>query len=107
MSAEDIPRSLNIRDYVIIYNPANNSTINLNKILSDDDLREVYAAPLEISNHPNNSQSLERAVKMVSEACHMVYGQQSRHELILARQAARKERPAYETKKDFKRIVEL
>ena len=32
MSAEDIPRSLNIRDYVIIYNPANNPTINLNKI---------------------------------------------------------------------------
>ena len=76
----------------------------ITKKLSDDDLRKAYAAPLELPNHPNNSQSVERAVKMVSEACHMVYGQQSRHELILSRQAARQERPAYETKKDFRRV---
>ena len=75
------------------------------KKLSDDDLRKAFAAPLDLPKHPNNSQSVERAIRQVSEACHQVYGQESRHELVLSKQAAREERPAYETKKDYKRIV--
>ena len=73
--------------------------------LSDNALREAYAAPLEIPKFPNNSQSVERAVKLVSEACHQVFGQERRHELCVSRQAARLERAAYNTKKDFKRNV--
>ena len=50
---------------------------------------------------------MERAIKMVSEACPLVYGQESRHNLIISRQAARQERPAFETKKDLKRLLVL
>ena len=73
------------------------------KKLSDDDLRKAFAAPLDLPKHPNNS--VERAIRQVSEACHQVYGQESRHELVLSKQAAREERPAYEANKDYKRIV--
>lgn len=73
------------------------------KNMSDDTLRQAYAAPLEVPKYPNNSQSVERAVKLVSEACHQVFGQERRHELCVSRQAARQERAAYNTKKDFNR----
>ena len=72
------------------------------KTLTEDDLRKAYAAPLDIPKHPNNSQSVEGAIKLVSEACHQVYGQERRHELCLSKQAARKENPSYTTKKNFK-----
>ena len=75
------------------------------KSLTEDALREAYAAPLDIPKYPNNSQSVERAIKLVSEACHTVYGQERRHELCVSRQAARQENPSYRTKKNFKRNV--
>ena len=69
---------------------------------------DIYGfAPLHIPNYPTNSQSVERAVKLVSEASLQVFGYERRHELILSRQAARQERPAYETKKDFARVSSI
>ena len=73
--------------------------------LSDEDLKKACFAPLQIPNYPSNSQCVERAVKLVSEASLQVFGYERRHELILSRQAARQERPAYETKRDFKRVI--
>ena len=77
----------------------------MTKALSEIDLRAAYADPLGIPNYPNNSQSVERAVKLVSDACHKVYGQKNRHDLIISIEAARKERPAYEQKRDYKRFI--
>ena len=73
--------------------------------LTEEQLRQAYTSPLDLPKYPNNSQSVERAVKLVSEASHLVYGHQNRHQLIISRQAARQERPAYTTKKDFKRTL--
>ena len=73
--------------------------------LSYEDLKKACFAPGHIPNYPSNSQCVERAVKLVSEASLQVFGYERRHELILSRQAARQETPAYETNKDFKRVI--
>ena len=90
---------------IIKWNLSNFCEPVLTKGLSEQDLKKAYISPLDVPNYPTNSQSVERAVKLVSDACHMVYGQERRHELVLSKQAARQERPAYESNKHFKRIV--
>ena len=72
---------------------------------SDEDLKKACFAPGHIPNYPSNSQCVERAVKLVSEASIQVFGYERRHALILSRQAAKQETPAYETNKDFKRVI--
>ena len=47
------------------------------------------------------AQSVERCVKLVTEASLAVYGQERRHALIVARQASRKDRPSFDVKSDF------
>lgn len=71
---------------------------------SDDEIRRFYSVPMVIPNYPSQSQSVERAVKMVSEACKSAYGYEERHQLVLSTQAARKERQSYRTKEKFKRL---
>ena len=73
--------------------------------MSDDEIRKFLLEPLWIPNYPSHSQSVERAVKLVSECCRSAYSYEERHKLILSKQAARKERQSYETKKQYRRIV--
>ena len=89
---------------IIDWNPADFCEPPVTQKLSDEDLRQAYAAPLNLPRYRNNSQSVERAVKLVSEACHEVYGLKNRHDLIISRQSARMERPVFETKRDFHRV---
>ena len=72
---------------------------------SDEDLKKACFAPRHIPNYSNNSQCVERAVKLVSEFSLQAFGYERRHELILSRQAAKQETPAYETSTDFKRVI--
>ena len=72
---------------------------------SYDQLREFYSAPMLIPNYPSHSQSVERAVKLVSDVCGAAYhDHEERHKRILSTQAAKQERKSYETKSKFKRI---
>ena len=72
---------------------------------SDDQIREFYSAPMLIPNYPSHCQSVERAVKLVSEVCGAgYYDHEERHKRILSNQAAKQERKSYDTKNKFKRI---
>ena len=59
---------------------------------------------LEIPDLPSHTQSVERCVKLVSEASHAVYGVESRHRHINARVLGRSVRPAFETKSSYVEI---
>ncbi|XP_047131321.1 uncharacterized protein LOC124810448 [Hydra vulgaris] len=52
----------------------------------------------EISDFPSHSQSVERAVKLVSEASQYVYGLENRHSCILTKLLSRKMRKPYISK---------
>ena len=50
---------------------------------------------LECPNLPSHSQSLERAIKLTTEASHSVYGFEARHGHILAKVLCHKTRPFF------------
>ncbi|XP_065659644.1 uncharacterized protein LOC136083793 [Hydra vulgaris] len=50
---------------------------------------------------PSHTQSLERAVKMTSEACHTVYGIEARHKHIIAKKLSRQKRPNFSSKDSY------
>lgn len=68
---------------------------------SDDDLKLAVSEPLSLPAYPCHTTSVERCVKLVTEASKQVYGGEARHGLILSRVAAREQRKAYDTKKDY------
>jgi hypothetical protein len=68
---------------------------------SDDKLKLAVSKPLSLPKYPCHTTSVERCVKLVSEASTQVYGGEARHGLILSRVAAREQRKAYDTKKDY------
>ena len=74
----------------------------LTKKLSDTELFSIRTTPLIPPTYPNHSQSVERLVKVVSESASKFYGKPELHKLIISKQAAKEERPAYESKKDYK-----
>ena len=53
---------------------------------------------LELPDLPSHSQSVERAVKLTSEAAHFVYGLESRHRHILVKVQSRHMRPSFASK---------
>ena len=61
----------------------------------------LYRNKLDLPDLPSHSQSVERAVKLTSEASHMVYGLESRHKHILARQMSRSLRPSFASKGSY------
>ena len=61
----------------------------------------AFSEPLQLPKYSNNSQAVERAAKLVSDASHQVSGLENRHELILSKVAARAERPSFKSRKDF------
>ena len=71
------------------------------KSFSDDMLKQVYSQPLNLPDYSVHTQSVERAVKLVSEASKEVYGGKARHSLILSRLESREQRPSYDTKSEY------
>jgi len=56
---------------------------------------------LKLPDLPSHSQSVERAVKLTSEASAIVYGQESRHRHIIAKVASHQMRPAFDSKGSY------
>ena len=68
---------------------------------SNNELMEAYAEPLSFPDYPVHSQSVERTVKLVSEASKVVVGEDNRHAHIVGVIAARKARPDFSSKKYY------
>ena len=84
---------------------AKDATIYEPAILSkmdNDELKEVIIKPVSFPHFPLHSQSVERGVKLVSEAATKVVGGKKRHQHILSLIESREMRAACDTKKDFK-----
>jgi hypothetical protein len=68
--------------------------------LSDEEIQsfmDTNTKP-DIPDLPSHSQSVERSVKLVTEASHTVYGFDTRHRSILSKVLSRKMRPAFMSK---------
>jgi len=73
----------------------------LTQQLSDDDLLDIIASPLEVPPYPVHSQTVERMVKVVTEASLKVIGEEARHGYIVAKLKHRSAMPVLSSKKDF------
>ena len=65
---------------------------------------DALIAIKEVTNlpeFPSHAQTVECAVKQVTEASHQVYGREARHKYILSKVKSREIRPAFETKTNF------
>ena len=69
--------------------------------LTVEDLENIQLTPRVFPRFPLHSTSVERAVRLVSEASGQVCGSAARHKHILAKLKARKLMPAYDTKSKF------
>ena len=76
-------------------------TLSILQKLDSDQLAEAKSEPVIFPNFPVHSQSVERCVKLVTEASTKVVGEAKRHQHILIVVGARKIRKACDTKKDF------
>jgi hypothetical protein len=72
---------------------------------SSNDIRNLMndkiSPTLEIVQYPSNTQAVERAVKMVTEASQAVYGAQERDQLIKVRILSRSQREKFDTKSQY------
>ena len=68
---------------------------------SDEELYSAIQSPMNFEKFPVHSQSVERCVKLVTEASSSVYGQESRHGFILNKVASRKSRKSFSSKKYY------
>ena len=75
----------------------------LTEELTEEDLQEALRSgkKIDLPDLPCHSQSVERAVKLTSEASHKVYGQEARHRHILAKVTSMKMRPSFESKGQY------
>ena len=73
--------------------------------ISDDELLAALGTgskKLNLPYLPSHSQSVERAIKLVSYASRLVYGFERRHQTILTILSSRKSRPQFTTKKRYR-----
>ena len=70
--------------------------------LSLDRVEAALEEPMCFPKYPCHSQIVERMVKLVTEVSHEVYGEKKQQEKVVAVLASRKNRKAYDTKKDYK-----
>jgi hypothetical protein len=73
----------------------------LTENLTEDQLREYYAKPMEVPYFCLHTQSVERCVKQTTQASKTVYGYKKRDQYIRASAAHRKELPVFNTKKHY------
>ena len=83
-------------DSVKIYEPSILEKLNV------DDLKAAESVPHSFPNFPLHSQSVERSVKLVTEASSKVVGEQRRHQHILSIIEARRIRKPCGTKSDLR-----
>ena len=69
--------------------------------LTDDEIVNILDTPLVVPKWSNNTQSVERGIKLVSEACTAVTGKVERDGYIRQRIHSRKLMPQFNTKRDF------
>ena len=69
--------------------------------LSDEELQAAVEVPHVFPVMPLHSQSVERAVKIVSEVCESVFGEKAQREMIASITKCRTDRPAFNAKKDY------
>ena len=69
--------------------------------ISDEDIVAMAASPGVAPVFPIHTQSVERAVKLTSEAAKTSYVWEKRHNYIVAKNASRKQRKGFKTKKDY------
>jgi hypothetical protein len=70
-------------------------------MISDAELEDMIEEELEPPSFPLHSQSVERAVKLTSEASTTSYIWEKRHNSIVAKNKSRAERPEFRTKQDY------
>ena len=70
--------------------------------LDNEELNSAITTPIIMPEFPVHSQSVERGVKLVSEAATKAVGEEKRHQHILSIIESRAMRAACDTKKDFK-----
>ena len=70
--------------------------------MSNDLLDQAVESPIIFPYFPCHSQSVERAVKLVTEAAHKVCGADRRHNHIVSVLASRKARKPFTSKKHYK-----
>jgi hypothetical protein len=69
--------------------------------ISDEDLVAMTTSPGVPPTFPIHTQSVERAVKLTSEAAKTSYVWEKRHKYIVAKSVSRNQRKAFKTKKDY------
>ena len=69
--------------------------------ISDKDLKEMVLVNKAPPLIPIHTQSVERAVKMTSEACVLSSCWEKRHEYIVAKKESRNQRKSFDSKKDY------
>jgi hypothetical protein len=74
--------------------------------LSNEEIKAVIDAPLAVATYPNHTQSVERCIKLVSDASKAVYGYDARDGFIRARNSSRAVMPRFDTKRQFAPLIE-
>ena len=71
-------------------------------ILSDEQILELHNKPLNVPEYRNHTQSVERTVKVVSDASKSVYGHDARDCFIRAKILSRNIMLCYDSKQQFR-----
>jgi hypothetical protein len=69
--------------------------------LTNEQIRAVVDTPLIVPAYPNNTQGVERCIKVVTDASKAVHGEEARDGFIKARISSRAVMPQFDTKKYF------
>ena len=73
--------------------------------ITDSDI-ELHRTKPQLPNLPIHSQSVERVVKLVTEASENFFGYESRHRAIQTKVLSRKCRPSYQSKGSYEESYE-
>ena len=69
--------------------------------LSDEEVLGILEKPLSVPKWPNHTQSVERGIRVMTEACTEVAGYKARDGYIRQRLSSRRIMPTFRTKKHF------
>ena len=93
-------------DELINWNTAVITEPPLTLHLSNEEIKAAIDAPLAVATYPNHTQSVERCIKLVSDASKAVYGYDARDGFIRARNSSRAVMPRFDTKRQFAPLIE-
>ena len=69
--------------------------------VTDLELEGALEKPMNFPNYASHSQTVERAVKLVTESTQTVCREKNRHKFILSVLASRKSRKAFDNKRNY------